>query len=79
LLNVLEVDYEVIGTENNSIFLTEVDSSELRLCRLTLYSAQEWLTASAICNGEYIALLCLPPSSNFIPGDPRETLKAIID
>lgn len=79
MLNVLKVDYEVIGTKNNSIFLTEVDSSELRLSRLTLYSAQERLTASPICNREYIAFLSLPPSSNFIPGNSRETLKAIID
>jgi len=77
LLNVLKVDHEVISPEYYSIFLTEVDSSELRFSRLTLYSAQEWLTASAISNGEYVTFLSLPPSSNFVPGNPRETLKAL--
>lgn len=78
MLNVLKVDNEVIGPENYSIFLTEVYSSELRFSRLTLYSAQEWLTASAISNGEYVTLLSLSPSSNLVPCNPRETLKALI-
>jgi hypothetical protein len=78
LFNVLEVDHEIIGSENDSIFFTEVDSSELRLSWLTLYSAQEWLPTSAISNREYVTLLSLPPSSNFVPGNPRETLKALI-
>ena len=78
MLNVLKVDHEVIGPENYSIFLTEVYSSELRFSRLTLYSAQEWLTASAISNGEYVTLLSLSPSSNLVPCNPRETLKALI-